>query len=369
MNFFKELVRDLLDQGHTVDIACNEDISPVPQYYRDWGCKVFQHDCARSPLSAGNLKAVARIRRLVREEKYDIVHCHTPVASFCTRLACAGLRGQGVSVIYTAHGFHFYKGAPLLNWVLYYPAEKICARLTDMLITINHEDYERAKRKLRAGTVEYVPGVGVNTGKFSGVTVERTAKRIELGIPENAFLLASVGELNGNKNHQVIIRAMAELNCGNMHYIIAGEGPLEEKLRELARDLDVADRVHLLGFRKDVAELYKAADIFCFPSIREGLPVSAIEAMAAGLPLVAAENRGTRELIEDGKNGFLCAYDNVGQFVHNISLLQDNADIRVKMAAQNMQKAEMYNVPVIVDRMEHLYKTIGEKKPLCTPDA
>lgn len=358
MVFFRELVKDLIDQGHTVDIACNDALAPVPDCYRDWPCRIFHHDCARTPFSLGNLKALKQIRKLVQEEKYDIVHCHTPVASFCTRLACIGLRKKGIKVVYTAHGFHFYTGAPLKNWLLYYTAEKLCAGMTDLLITINHEDYHRAKEKLKVGAVKYVPGVGVNTQRFAKTAVDRAAKRQELGVPEDAFLLIAVGELNDNKNHQLLLRAMAELNYPDMHCIIAGEGALLQQHEALARDLGIGDSVHLLGQRDDVAQLYKIADLFCFPSIREGLPVSTMEAMAAGLPLVAARNRGTVELVEEGVNGFLCPHDDVHQFADRIARLYQDTELRNQMAIQSGQKAKAYDVQMIVAQMEEIYASL-----------
>lgn len=295
MTFFKDLVKELIDKGNTVDIACNEKIRTVEQCYHDWGCRVYQIDCTRSPLNSGNIKAVKQLRKIAVDGEYDIVHCHTPIAGACTRFAMRPLRKNGLEVIYTAHGFHFYKGAPFLNWLIYYPIEKICANFTDILFTINHEDYNFAKEKIKAKQIEYVPGVGVNIDKFRTVVVDKTAKRKELGIPEDVFLVLSVGELNENKNHQLVIRALAEINNPKIHYAIAGVGPLKEYLLNLAKELDVSDRVHLLGYINDVPEIYKIADLNAFPSLREGLGLAAIEGLSAGLPVVCLDNRGTRE--------------------------------------------------------------------------
>lgn len=297
MNFFKALVGELIKEGHAVDIACNEDEYKVDDFYRESGCKIYQIDCSRSPLSKGNLKAVKELKKIVSENHYDIVHCHTPIAGVCARLACKNFRKNGLKVIYTAHGFHFYQGAPLKNWLVYYPIEKYCSRFTDVLITINQEDYALAKKKMKAKKTEYVPGVGIDVDKFRNTVVDRTAKRKELGIPENAFLLLSVGELNANKNHQIVIRALAQLNDSNIHYMIAGKGDLHDELIDLANRLGVAEQVHLLGYRNDVAELYKTADVYCLPSIREGLNVSVMEAMASGLPVICSCIRGNTDLI------------------------------------------------------------------------
>lgn len=295
MKFFKDLVRQLIDDGHVVDFAANQSSSKVPDYYSKWGCKIFDISCSRSPLSFGNIKAIKQIRNLAKE--YDIVHCHTPIAAACTRLACKGLRKKGVKVIYTAHGFHFYKGAPKKNWLIYYPVEKICARWTDVLITINKEDYELAKKKLHAKKVEYVPGVGIDVDKFANTMVNRIQKRQEIGVPEDAFMLLSVGELNANKNHHIVIKALAEIGDPNIHYVIAGKGDKKDELEALAKELNV--NLHLLGYRSDVAELYKVADLYILPSIREGLNVSVMEALSSGCPVVASKIRGNVDMISN----------------------------------------------------------------------
>lgn len=299
MRFFKDQIADLIQDGHTVDIATNETDSPVPEFYRELGCKIYPIACERSPLHAGNRKAIGQIRELVEQNGYDIVHCHTPIAAMCTRLACRKARKKGTKVFYTAHGFHFYKGAPLKNWVMYYPVEWVCAHFTDVLITINREDYHLAQKRMRAKRAEYVPGVGIDLDRFTQTQVDRQKKRREIEVPEDAFLLLSVGELNENKNHQLVIRALAEIKDPLLHYAIAGQGPMKEELESLAQTLGVGDRVHLLGYRRDVAELNQIADTYVLPSFREGLNVSVMEAMASGLPCAVSEIRGNIDLIDE----------------------------------------------------------------------
>ncbi len=297
MWFFRSFIKELIDAGNTVDIATNESAAPVQDCYRDWGCRVFQLSCSRSPFSSGNLRAVKEIKKIVSGTHYDIVHCHTPIAAACTRQACRSARKHGTRVIYTAHGFHFYDGAPKKNWMIFYPVEKHFAKDTDVLITINKEDYERAKADLKAARVEYVPGVGIDTARFRDTIVDRDAKRAGLGIPVDAKLLLSVGELNENKNHTTVLKALAALNDLSVWYIVAGTGPLASKLERIAADLDLSDRVRFLGHRDDCAELYKTADLFVHPSFREGLPVALLEACAAGLPAIASDIRGCRDIL------------------------------------------------------------------------
>ncbi len=159
----------------------------------------------RSPLNKDNCLAYKNIKDLINAEKYDLIHSHTPVASACIRLACRKI--ENVKVFYTAHGFHFFKGASLINWLIYYPIERWLSLYTDVLITINKEDYDRAKKLLKADRVEYVPGVGLNIKKFSKVIVDKSLKRREIEVPNDAFVVISVGELNRNKNHEIIIKA------------------------------------------------------------------------------------------------------------------------------------------------------------------
>ena len=355
MGFFRSFIANLLEAGHTVDIACNETESPVHACYREWGCRVFPLSCTRSPLSGGNLTAVSEIRELVRRERYDIVHCHSPIAAACTRIACRGLRRQGVRVIYTAHGFHFYQGAPLKNWLVFYPVEKLCARWTDALITINHEDYTLAQRKMHAKRVEYVPGVGLDVEKFAHVTFDRAAKRRELGVPEDAFLLLSVGELNENKNHETVIRALAQLP-NTIHYVIAGEGPLRSRLLSTAKEAGAETRVHLLGYRTDVAELDHAADAYVLPSFRKGLNVSLMEAMAAGLPCIASDIRGNRELVRDGETGFLCPPGDAAHFAAGLRRLVEDASLRSRFGACGMEHIKQFSKERVEAQLLEIYK-------------
>lgn len=318
MRFFPEHIRMLQNEGHVVELACNMD-APLPEQMEHLGCKAYHIPFSRSPLSKDNILAYKELKKLLEEKEYDIVHTHTPNASVIVRLACRKLRKKGLKVFYTAHGFHFYKGAPLKNWLLYFSVEWLLSHVTDVLITINKEDYARAQ-KFGAKKVCYVPGVGLDFSKFDFEFSEadRRAKRAEFGVPEQAKLLVSVGELNRNKNHEVIIRALAKLDDTNVHYCIAGKGELHDYLKILANELGIGAQVHLLGHRSDVAEIYKSADVCCFPSIREGLGMAVLEGIACGLPVVAADNRGTRDIIVDGENGVLCPPTDVNSFVKAI---------------------------------------------------
>ena len=349
MTFFKSLIKELVEDGHTVDIATNESTSMVPGIYRELGCTIYPISWSRYPLSKGNIAAIKELKEVVKNGNYDIVHCHTPICAAATRIACKGFRKRGLKVIYTAHGFHFFKGAPLKNWLLFYPIEKLCACWTDTLITINKEDFERARKKFKARKVEYVPGVGIDIKKFADVTVDRKAKREELGISDDAFVLLSVGELNENKNHQIVIKALSKLNDSSIHYVIAGNGDKAEALQDMAKEKNV--NLHLLGYRGDVAELYDVADVYILPSIREGLNVSIMEAMASSLPVICGRIRGNTDLI-DSEGGILVDINNEDDIVYAISKIKRFA---VKMGIHNREMIKQYDLQAVNGLIAEIY--------------
>lgn len=352
-----------------VDVACDftdtsfrnvEKIEIFKKTLNDLKINYYQIDFSRNFKNIKrHMLAYKQVKNLITENNYSIIHCHSPIGGVITRLAAKSERKSGVKVIYTAHGFHFFKGAPKLNWILFYPIEKYLSKYTDVLITINNEDYNLAKEKMKARKVEYVPGVGIDTKKFSDCSVDRTEKRKELGVPNDAFMLLSVGELNKNKNHEVIIRAVAKLNDPDMQYCIAGQGVLKEYLFDLAKELKVEKQIHLLGFRNDIIELCKAADVFCFPSKREGLPVSVMEAMACGLPVVCSKIRGNVDLIEDEKNGFLCLFEDVEGFKSGIEkLVYMEKDKLDKMTHYNSVKMQKFDIENVKKEMKRIYEEV-----------
>jgi len=345
-------IKMLFEQGHHVDIACNIQ-REIDKGLVELGCRVHDISFSRSPLNKTNLKAYQNLKKLIVDQKYDLVHTHTPVASAITRLVCKNIKGT--KVFYTAHGFHFHKGAPLKNWLIYYPLEKWLAKYTDTLITINKEDYERAKSKFKAKRVEYIPGVGLDIDKFRNVVVDKADKRQELGLPEDAFIVLSVGELNKRKNHEIIIRAIEKLKNPDIHYVICGKGPLESYLNNLAVEIGIGKNVHLLGYRPDVPDIYKVSDVFVFPSYREGLPVSIMEAMAAGLPVVCSNIRGNSDLIEYGKGGYLVSPSDVDEFAKRIKELRTDSSLRSKFVTFNQKNIQKYSLFNAIGKLVSIY--------------
>ena len=297
MEFHIPYLKMLKDMGWETAVAARNDYENPEDCVIPYCDIYYDVSFERNPFKPGNLSAYKQLKQIIDEGDYDIIHCHTPVGGMLTRLAARKARKSGCKVFYTAHGFHFYKGAPMINWIAYYPVEKWLARKTDVLITITREDFERAKR-FKARRIEYIPGIGVDMTRFKkGDKTTASSLKENLGIPSTARVLLSVGEVNKNKNHQMIVRALPSFV--DTWFVLCGRGPLVEDLRRLAISLGVNERVIFAGYRTDVVDFYSMADVFVFPSFREGLPVALMEAMSTEVVCVASRNRGTKDLMEN----------------------------------------------------------------------
>ena len=316
----------------------------------------------RSPYKVNNLKAIKQLRKIINNEKFDIIHCHTPMGSVVTRLAAKKARKKyGTRVIYTAHGFHFYKGAPKLNWMLFYPVENYLAKYTDTLITINSEDYELAKKRFskRCKNIEYVPGVGVDKSKFSFEMSkkEKNALRKSLGLKTSDFVMIYPARLDKNKNHVLLIESMQKLlkSNKNVHLLLPGDDELEGYYQNLTKEKGLENNIHFLGYRKDIPRLLKISNLSVSSSLREGLPVNIIEAMLSGLPVVALNCRGAKDIIQNGKNGYLVSIDSktiIDDFAKAISKCINKNNIKDPKATVNM-----YTLEKVVKYMGDIYET------------
>mgnify|MGYP005759701895 CR=1 FL=1 len=303
----------------------------------------------------GIVSSYKEVKKLCDKNQYELLHCHSPIGSVVARLGAKKSRKKyGIRVIYTAHGFHFYKGAPLLNWLMFFPVEWLCSFVTDTLITINKEDYERAQKLMHAKQIVYVPGIGIDTKKINGVTVNKKEKLREFGIKDEIVFL-SVGELNKNKNQEVIIKALSKLDMP-FKYILCGRGDRKEYLEQLSEQCGIRDKVIFAGYRTDINELLKCADVFCFPSYREGLSVALMEAMAAGLPCVVSKIRGNVDLIRDEVNGFLCDPNSTDEFADALVKLANNSGLRDRMKEANYKIIAGFDRCKVSDMMRSIYR-------------
>jgi len=358
LNFHIPFMKLLQEKGYEVHVATK--LGNRQQEFDEIGVIKHNVDFSRSPYSPKVFKSLQQMEELLKKIRFSLVHVHTPVAAFITRLACQ--RTNTHPVLYTAHGFHLYKGAPLKNWLLYYNMEKLAAHWTDGLITINEEDYKAAQKfKLRKnGKVFFVPGVGVDIASLEqrARSISRSKKRKELGLSVGTAVIITVGELNANKNHIQVLKALSKLTKTNFHYLIVGNGESEQKLKKAVNELMLQDKVSFLGFRRDVPELLTASDVFILTSRKEGLPKAVLEAMAIGLPIIATDVRGNRDLVKSGENGYLVPVDDVETTSQVIKKLISSPELRNSMQEKNKEKARAYALDRILPQMEKIYEYI-----------
>lgn len=325
------------------------------------GIIFHQIDIEKSPASTKNFGAIKQVIDIIDNYEIDIVHCHNPMGGVVARVA-AKLCARKPYVIYTAHGFHFYNGAPIRNWVLYYTVEKFLARWTDQIITINCEDYERAKTfKLKdGGKVAQIHSVGVDENRFC-LREKNLALRRSFGIPDDAFVIVTAAELNKNKNQKIVIDALAYLknkkgfDISKVYYLICGKGPNLSVLERQISEYNFKSQVKLLGFRTDMPEILSIADVFAFPSHREGLGIAAVEALLCGVPLIVADNRGTREYAIDTVNSIVCRPDSVRDFANAIETLMVDKNYRDRLSKICRRSGMIFTVHEVEKTMKKVY--------------
>ena len=369
-SFNRDNIRTLQNMGYEVHVATNfewgsmyseEKVERVKQSLREEGVTLFQIDFERDIKKMnGHVRAFQQLKRVMTAQSYAFIHCHSPIGGVIGRLVA---RQTDTPCMYTAHGFHFFKGSPSLNWMLYYPVERTLARLTDTIVTINQEDFSRAQTFKTTHTFR-IPGIGVDTKRIEQVHINRPLKRQSLGVDtETDFVLLSVGELNENKNHETIIRAIAELGDPSIRYWIAGTGDARPQLERVIRETNLTNQVQLLGFRDDVFEVMKAADCFVFPSKREGLGMAALEAMAAGLPIITSNVHGINDYSVDGVTGFKCAPNDIQGFARAIRTMRLDFELSHQMGLHNSQSAKAFDVERSHAEMKQIYDTVRNRRP------
>lgn len=328
--FQKPLAKLLQENGYEVHIAARNNLAEKNGLKLEYVDKVFDIPFDRSPFSKRNITAYKELSKVLCENQYDIIHCNTPMGGVVTRLAANKYRKQGITkVFYTAHGFHFYNGAPIKNWLIYYPIEKTMSRITDKLVTITTEDYNLATKKFHSD-VYRIHGVGANSNKFYIMSDEEKQKlRQESGFSSSDKIVLNVGELLPNKNQKTAILAMKKVvqAIPDAKLLIAGNGSEHDNLVELINSNNLQDNVQMLGYTTQLFKYMNICDMLVACSFREGLPLNLMEAMLCGKPIVASKNRGHRELIQDGVNGFLVDVQDVDAYASNIiTILSDSKD-------------------------------------------
>lgn len=351
-SFHLPYLKLLHDNGYEVHVATN-GIEQFPN------CDVKQQICIkRNPFSLKNIKAIKELKKIVNENKYDLIHCHTPMGGVVARLAARHARKHyNTRIIYTAHGFHFYKGAPLINWILFYPVEWFLAKYTDTLITINQEDYNLAKKRFsnRCKDIQYVPGVGIDTKKFDKKMSEddKIEFKKSLGLKKDDFVLTCVARLDKNKNQRFLIGCMKELvkENSNIKLLLVGSDELDGKYQKLTKKMNLESNVYFLGRREDVPKILSITNVVVSASLREGLPVNVIEAFASGKPVVALSCRGMIDLISDDSLGYIIEDNRLSSFINSIIEIYINGFDSKKLKT----KAKSLSIDAVLKLMEKVY--------------
>lgn len=349
MSFHLPFINMLYEQGHQIEVACNPDVSLEEKIIT-----VREIPFARSPYSRKNISAYSALRKLLREHRYDLVHVHTPVASFLTRLAA---RDIDVPVLYTAHGFHFYQGAPLINWLLYYTAERLAARWTTGLIVMNAEDFQAGKKLgfEEGKNLHFIHGVGVDLNKYKK---KDNNLREKLNLSNKSRVAVCVAEFIANKNHMQLLNAWKYV-CNkepDSVLLLVGKGKIENKIRKAVIELGISQNVYFLGYRDDVSDILNISDVFVLCSYREGLPRVIMEAMAAEKPVVATNVRGNRDLVEDGVNGCLVPVGEPRHLAEAIIKLFRNPELAQRMGKAGRKKIKEYSLDNVLNEMDNIYR-------------
>lgn len=344
-----------LDNKYNVFAGMNSNIDEV--YDKD-NIHFFNQNVYRSLFAIkDNLKAYKTINKIIKKYNIDVIHCNTPIGGLLGRIC--GHKNHIKKVIYTAHGFHFFKGNSAIKNFIFKNVEKFLAHYTDAIITMNQEDYEAAQKfKLRNnGKIYFIHGVGINTSDFSNIDVNINAKRKELGLKKDDTVLICVGDINSNKNITLLLDIIKYMNNSKIKCLICGKGILMDKMIKKSEQLNISKQVKFLGFRDDIKDLLKISNIYISTSKREGLPRALMEAMASGLLCVVSNVRGNKDLIDNGKGGFCC--NNIDEYVNAINNIIKSNSNDIKYSEYNINKIKNYDINNVIKEMKAIYKDIG----------
>ena len=357
IQFLVPHVQNLSEHGYEVEIACSDVGGYIEAVKNKLGSsvkKVYTVHLVRSPFSFTNLRGYQELKTIIDNGNYNMIWTNEPVMGAATRLAARKVHKKGTKIVYMVHGFHFYKGAPLINWLFFYPAERLLAFITDYIITVNQEDYARAG-SMPVKQVYYIHGIGADTDRLQKETVSQNIRR-KLKIPEEAFLILSVGELNANKNQKVIIDALSVLKDKDIYYVLCGSGRNLKFLQVRTQKYHLENNVRFVDYRRDVINFYNQADVFALPSYREGLPIALLEAMYCGVAPVTSDIRGVRDVMKDGITGIICSPEDSKAFAKAIKMLKEDENLRKRYGENSRKAVKPYMLSLIKEKILDIFE-------------
>lgn len=359
--FHMPFIRKLKELGFTVDAAFKDNSADKPGLDLSGIDNIFEVNFSRSPYSFDNIIAYRQLKKIIENGDYDAVHCHTPMGAVVTRLAGRSARKKGTKIIYTAHGFHFYKGAPVLNWKVFYPIEKYLSKYTDCLITINQEDYDIAVKNFKTEKIYKVNGVGVDIDKFHlAGEAEKSALRKEYGFNDDDFIMIYPADFCERKNQMMLLKAMTIIRKkhDNVLLLLPGLKTKADECLEFCKQNSLLECVRILDYRRDIDKLDALSDMSVSSSRQEGLPINLIEAMSMGNAIAATDVRGNNDLVLNEKNGYLIPLNNSEMMAEKIIELIENKNKLNKFSQENLKMAKKYSVDFVINDMLSIYKDL-----------
>ena len=351
--FHKPYLKWFYDQGYEVHVACNGDFVDSHVF------KAWQVDFARSPLSLSHFKSVVQLRKIINENDFALISCHTPMASVLTRLAATTARKKGTQLLYTAHGFHFFKGGSLGSWLTYYPVEVALSYLTDAIICINQEDFDLIRNKGSSAAKYYlIPGIGVNAHRFTPLSAaQKIEVRADLALEPDDFVMTYAAEFIDRKNHKLIVDAVKILSAKIDHFTVlfAGRGVLFEQMQGYVISLGLEKHIRFLGFVSDIERYYQIADVAISSSRQEGFGINLVEAMMCGVPVVATVDRGHCTIVDHRVNGILFPQNDAQALADAIVELYKDDELRLSMSTAAIKKAATFEINNSLDAMSKIY--------------
>lgn len=349
LKFHLPTIKALKDRGFTVDVACSgeEDVPFCDNHFKTcW---------KRNPFTLKTISGIKELKGIIEKGGYDVIYCHTPVGGLVARIASKKARKQGARVVYFAHGLHFYKGAPLVNWLCYYPIEKYLAKKTDDMILINQEDLELVNKRFKVKNTYLSNGIGVELERLNVENPEKIKSeyRKELNIPQDATVLIYCAELLKNKNQTYLMRVLKKVleKEGNTYLLLAGIDHTDGEFEEYAKKFGVYDNIRFLGWRDDIANLYVTADICTPTSIREGFGINLVEAMYLKIPVVATDNRGHKTIIKNGENGFLVSLEGEEEFADRVISLSKDKKLKESLVEKAYSEVYKYTSEAVLKEL------------------
>lgn len=348
-------IKHLKELGNEVECVCARTGFWFDELSEKHGIVMNEINFKRNPFCIENIKGFKKLVELQKEKKFDVVYCQQPVGGVMGRKLGKKFK---LPVIYTAHGFHFFKGNSKLKNLLFKTIEKHYAKSTTALITINEEDYQACKN-WKAKHVFKINGIGVDLDKYK--TDEKTNKaefRKEFGFDDDDFIVTSIGELNKNKNTLMLLEVFKNIDNQKIKYLVCGQGPLEQNYVNYIKQNGIENRVKMLGFRKDIPNILNNSDAFIMPSYREGLSKSMMEAMCYGLPVIASKIRGNTDLLGNNEGGILCNPNNSEEFKNAIVKIYNEKDLANKFGNRNKEFIKNFDINVVKNQLEKIYEGI-----------